>query len=161
MTRVTGERFYASEMPSGGLAQLARDLAGPHWHHRSCVLARLRIEGGVLPAAQSLAGELDEMVRHEAHSERGIDLAAPRRVAERPPERAPVIRLDADVPGDAAEQYGGGTQVGPGELAAHRAHQPVRIGMVHLMDEAREQPLRIVGMLDGAAPGGDHLVIRP
>ena len=42
-----------------------------------------RVERGVLFAAQGLARELDQMVRHEAHAEHGIDLAAPQRAAAR------------------------------------------------------------------------------
>src|SRR5947209_19953352 len=75
-----------------------RALRRPPDRHRRLRLGRrlhilpgLRVERGVLLAAQRLAGELDEVVADEGDAEHGIVLAAPEGVAGGAQERAAVV----------------------------------------------------------------------
>src|SRR5205085_7489142 len=90
--------------PASLLASLVACVDQRGWFHSPAHMRRLqnglvarahRIEGRILFAADRLAGELDEMVRHITHAERGVDLAALQRPARRRPEGAPIVRPPA------------------------------------------------------------------
>ena len=100
------------------------------------------------------------MIGDDAESERLVDLAAAQRMQRRAPERPAEIGANSDAPDNVEHQHQHGADVVPGELAAHRADLAIGVGRVDLMDEAREQPLRVVGVGDAAPPGLDHLVVR-
>ncbi len=97
----------------------------------------------------------------EPHAENGVDLPAPQRVARRPPERLAIIRQDSDVQEDAEGEHQCARQVCPVELAARRRDNAIDVGRFDLVVEAREQPLRIVGIRDAAAPHRHHVLVRP
>src|SRR5260370_36314061 len=110
------------------------------------------IIGCILLAAQRLARKLNEVVRDEPYAENGVDLSARDRMSRCPPERFAVIGQDADVEHDPERQDEGAGNVRPVQSAARRGDHPVHIGRIDLVLEAREQPLGIVGVGDGAAP---------
>ena len=93
-------------------------------------------------------------------AQHGVDLPAPHRVARRAPERLAIIRQHADAPDDPERQHQRARQVRPVELALGGRNHPVDISCIDLVVEAREQPLRIVGVGDAAPPHGDDLIVR-
>jgi hypothetical protein len=79
-----------------------------------------RIERRVLFAAKSLTREFDEMIGHKFHAEGRADLAASWRVTRSAPERATIIRYQADPKHDIEREDEGPAKISHCQSATHR-----------------------------------------
>ena len=86
-------------------------------------------------AAQRLARELDQMIGHEAHGQHRIDPAAAQGVSRGAPECTPIVGLQSNLDQHIIAEHGAAPQVRPGELAAGRRFDPLRISSVDLVTE--------------------------
>src|SRR5262249_48848 len=143
-----------SDLPLRRLAQRRRERG-------HILLLPRRVERGVLLTAQRLARELDQVVADERDRERHVDLATRQRVARRAPERPPSVRLEADKVENSEREDRTESYMRPGQPAARGRTDAMNIGLLDLIDEACEQPLRIIGARDRASPQPNDLIIGP
>ena len=100
-------------------------------------------------STQSFPRKLDQVIANEADAKQRFNLPAFDGQPRHTPERPPIVGEQADAHQQIGHERQAALQVGSRQPRTPGRRQPISIGRLDLVREARVQPLRIVSIFDG------------